>query len=52
MNEESILLLCEFITTNRFIECIDISWNNIRASYFRPLLEVLRDNRKLKFVNL
>jgi len=52
MTDKTLPLLCEFISSSRYIESIDISWSNRSPQDFDRVLELLRDNRKLKFVNL
>ena len=44
--------MIEFIKNNKYIDTIDISWNNIFPKNFRPFLEYLKDCRKIKSLNL
>lgn len=45
-------LICKFIESNKFICHIDLSWNRLAPETWKPFLEVLKKNRKLKTVNL
>ena len=51
-NEESIEELCDFVATSRYLEELDLSWNQLQPNQMMPILETLSVNIRLKSVNL
>ena len=51
-SEESIRKLCLLIDNNNFLKNLDLSWNELRCSMYKPLLECLANNTILQEINL
>ena len=45
-------LLANYVERNRFLEMLDISWNELQAKAYKPLLLALGTNRNLRCINL
>ena len=52
LDEECILELSYYVENNRYIQDLDISKNQLRSIHMLPLIRVLTDNKRLKYLNL
>lgn len=44
--------LCEVVRTQKTLQSLDISWNQLMPNQMKPLLEILMKNRRLTNLNL
>jgi len=52
LNEKCMTNLCSFIATNKYIECLDVSWNRLMPDKWLGFLTHLEGDRRLRDVNL